>query len=152
MTKIIVLVGPPNSGKTTWTKNFMNNNIDYVKVSRDDIRQSLFNSWVVSNQMENVISKLQNQMILTLIQNNVNVILDNTHCKMKYIQDIIDCFGSSADIIFKIFDVDEHTLYARNEYRGKIDGKYIPDTVMSNMIKNFNELKETFDFKDIIHS
>lgn len=151
MVKIIILVGPPNSGKTTWTKNFMGENKDYVKVSRDDLRQSLFNSWVVSRHMEDVITKLQNQMIITLIQNNVNVILDNTHCKMKYIQDVIDRFGAAADITFKVFDVDEHTLHARNEYRNKVDGKYIPDTVMENMINNFNDLKKSFDFKDILH-
>ena len=151
MAKIILLVGPPNSGKTTWTKDFMIKNKDYVKVSRDDLRQTLFGSWVVSRQMENIITDIQNQMVNTFIKNNVNVILDNTHCKMKYIQEVIDFFGSTSDIIFKVFDVDEHTLHARNEYRGKIDGKYIPDIVMENMIKNFKELKETFHFKDIVH-
>lgn len=151
MVKIILLVGPPNSGKTTWTKDFMSKNKDYVKVSRDDIRQSLFGSWVVSRHMENVITEIQNQIIETLIKNNVSLILDNTHCKMKYIQEVIDNFGTNCDIIFKVFDVDEHTLHARNEYRGKIDGKYIPDIVMENMIKNFKELKETFQFKDILH-
>lgn len=151
MVKIIVLVGPPNSGKTTWTKDFMNKNKDYVKVSRDDIRQSLFGSWVVSRHIENVITDIQKQIINTLIENNMNIILDNTHCKMKYIQEVVDDFGSCSDIIFKVFDVDDHTLYARNEYRGRVDGKYIPDTVMDNMIKNFKELKKTFDFKDIIH-
>ena len=58
---------------------------------------------------------------------------------------------SLGDIIFKVFDVDSHTLMARNEYRGKVDGKYIPDTVMESMIRNFIELKNTFEFKDIIH-
>lgn len=151
MVKIIVLVGPPNSGKTTWTKDFMSKNKDYVKISRDDLRQTLFGSWVVSNQMENVISDIQKQMIMTLINNNINIILDNTHCKMKYIQQIIDDFSHTSDIIFKVFDVDKHTLYARNEYRGKVDGKYIPDTVMDHMIKNFIELKDSFNFKDIVH-
>lgn len=151
MVKIVLLVGPPNSGKTTWTKNFIGQNKDYVKISRDDLRQSLFNSWVVSHKMENVITELQDQLIETLIKNNVNIILDNTHCKFKYIQEVIDKFGDRCDIVFKVFDVDTHTLLARNEYRGKIDGKYIPDTVMENMIDNFNELKKSFDFKDILH-
>lgn len=151
MTKIIVLVGPPNSGKTTWSKDFMNKNKDYAKVSRDDFRQSLFGSWVISKNMEKVITDIHNQTVSSLIKNGINVILDNTHCKMKYIQEIIDIFGSECDIIFKMFDIDSHTLHARNEYRGRVDGKYIPDTVMDNMIKNFNELKETFNFKDILH-
>lgn len=150
MSKIIVLVGPPNSGKTTWAKNFMNNSVDYLKVSRDDIRQSLLGSWVASRKMEDVITEIQNDMIKKLIKNGMNVILDNTHCKMKYIQDVLDNFGSECDILFKVFDVDEHTLFARNEYRGKIDGKYIPDTVLKNMIDNFNELKKEFNFKNTI--
>ena len=120
-------------------------------MSRDDLRQSLLGSWVASRKMENVITEIQDTMIKKLIQSGVNVIIDNTHCKLKYIQEVIDNYASDCDIIFKVFDVDEHTLYARNEYRGKVDGKYIPDTVMTNMIKNFKELKSTFDFKDIIH-
>lgn len=151
MTKIILLVGPPNSGKTTWTKNFMEKNKNYVKVSRDDFRQIFFGEWVVSSESENILTEIQNITVDTFLSKNINVILDNTHCKEKYINDIINRYGKNHDIIYKVFDVDKHTLMVRNEYRGKVDGKYIPDTVMENMIKNFNELKNTFNFKDIIH-
>jgi hypothetical protein len=151
MAKIIILVGPPNSGKTTWSKDFMSKNLDCVKVSRDDFRQMFFGKWAITNKMENVITDIQNNTVDTFLKNGVDVILDNTHCRLKYINDVIDRYSKDYDIIFKVFDVDKHTLMARNEYRGKVDGKYIPDTVMENMINNFTNLKNSFEFKDIIH-
>jgi predicted kinase len=151
MSKIIMLIGPPNSGKTTWTREFIKKNKEYVKVSRDDFRRMFFDEWVVSRDMENILTNIQNTVVDKFLDSGVNVILDNTHCKQQYIDAIIERYGSKHDIIYKVFDVDRHTLMARNEYRGKIDGKYIPDTVMENMIKNFNKLKETFTFKDIVH-
>ena len=151
MGKIILLVGPPNSGKTTWTKDFMSKNLDYVKVSRDDFRQMFFGSWAITHEMEKVLTNIQNKVIDEFLENGVDVVLDNTHCKLQYINQVIKRYGSEHDIIFKVFDVDKHTLMERNEYRGRVDGKYIPDTVMEHMISNFIELKNTFEFKDIIH-
>jgi len=151
MGKIIILVGPPNSGKSTWTRNFIISNTNYVKVSRDDFRISFLDRWSTNKKIENVITEIQHCSIKSFLDVGMNVIIDNTHCKMKYIDDIIEKYGNDHDITFKVFDVDSHTLMVRNEYRARIDGKHIPENVMENMIKNFNELKETFDFKDIIH-
>jgi len=151
MSKIIVLVGPPNSGKTTWAKEFMSKNLDCVKISRDDFRQMFFGKWAITSKMEDVLTDIQNKTTDSFLKSGVDVILDNTHCKLKYIDQIIKRYGSNYNIIFKVFDVDKHTLNARNEYRARIDGKYIPDTVMENMVSNFIELKNTFDFKDILH-
>ena len=35
---IIVTIGLPGSGKTTWGKSFLKQNSDYVKIERDDLR------------------------------------------------------------------------------------------------------------------
>lgn len=151
MSKIIVLVGPPNSGKSTWCTNFISMNKDYVRVSRDDFRRSFYDSWTVPNKIEDVITEIQDCAIESFIKKGYNVVIDNTHCKFRYIDDIIKKYGQEHDIIFKVFDLDSYTLMARNTYRSRMDGKFIPDNVMERMIDNFTQLKQTFDFKDILH-
>ena len=151
MVKVIILVGPPNSGKTTWCREFLLHNKDYVKISRDDYRRMLVNQWVADWNIETLITELQHHAVKTFLGYGINVILDNTHCKLSYINDSIKNYCDFADIEFKVFDIDEYTLKSRNESRNITDGKYIPDTVMDSMIKNFKILKENFDFKPIVH-
>lgn len=150
---IIILVGPPNSGKSTWTKSFIMNNKTYLKVSRDDFRRMLSENWVVSHEVENLITRIQIKSIIEAIESGFDVIVDNTHCKISYINELLDqILKEFPDVIikFKLFDVDRHTLMERNEYRSKIDGKYIPENVMENMIKGFNHVKNNFDFSDYL--
>lgn len=151
MGKIIVLVGPPNSGKSTWANTFISSNKDYVKISRDDFRKSFYDAWTVPNKIEDVITEIQDCSIDSFLRKGYNVVVDNTHCKLKYIDGIVKKYGQEHDILFKVFDVDKYTLIARNHYRSRIDGKSIPENVMERMINNFNELKENFEFKDIVH-
>lgn len=151
MVKVIIMVGPPNSGKTTWSNEFLLKNKNYVKISRDDYRRMLVNQWVADWNIETLITELQHHAVKTFLGYGINVILDNTHCKLSYINDAIKNYTDISDIEFKVFDVDECTLKSRNETRNISDGKYVPNIVMNNMIKNFKNLKENFDFKPIIH-
>lgn len=151
MGKIIVLVGPHNSGKSTWSNQFIEKNKNYIRVSRDDFRRGFYSSWSTPDAVEEVIIEVQDCAISGFLSRGYNVILDNSHCKLSSIEHIINNYSKDHDIIFKVFDVDVNTLMTRNSYRRIVDGKYIPDNVLENVIQDFNELKEKFDFKDIIH-
>ena len=150
MGKIIVLVGPPNSGKTTWTKKFLMNNRNYVKVSRDDFRLMFLNRWRVNDSLENVINKSQYDTINNLLNEGYDVIIDNSHCEIKDVESIVNNFSDKHEISFKVFDVDLNTILARNTYRNRIDGKDIPETELKQRFNNFVKLKEKFNFESLI--
>lgn len=38
MNKVIILYGPPASGKSTWAKEFIKEKTQWIRVNRDDIR------------------------------------------------------------------------------------------------------------------
>ena len=46
MSKILVLQGPPASGKSTCARGLIKNNKEWVIVSRDSIRESRGDYWV----------------------------------------------------------------------------------------------------------
>lgn len=96
--KIKILIGIPASGKTTWSKDFVRSNDNWTRVSRDDFREMLKNSGVVENKVENIINELVNSTIEQSLLKKMNVIVDNTNLKEKYIQDIIEKFKYSADL------------------------------------------------------
>jgi predicted kinase len=39
--EVLVLIGIPGSGKSTWAKDFVSNNSDWIRVNRDDFRDML---------------------------------------------------------------------------------------------------------------
>ena len=83
--KVIVLVGAPGSGKTTWAKSFLEENKEYVRISRDDYRLMLRNETYCSVKVEEAISTMVEESIMTALDNKLNVIVDATHVRKKYL-------------------------------------------------------------------
>lgn len=90
MKTLEILCGIPCSGKSTYALKEYNKPNNSYYVSRDEIR-IIHNLNQYTNQSENKVTELFNikvQQILCL-DNDVIAILDNTHCKEKYIDEII---------------------------------------------------------------
>lgn len=143
--KVIILVGIPGSGKTTWAKKFIADNPNYVRVSRDDFRYMLRNCGFCIGKIENMITELVENATIKALCKNLNVILDATHVKMEFITAAIRAFNEYADIEFKVFDIDAETCILRDEVREKKVGA----DVIRGMDNNFRNLKSIFDFEPI---
>ena len=112
--KILVLQGPPASGKSTFARNFIKDNHNYVIVSRDDIRDSLGEYWVPSR--ENLVSKIERDNIISSIDMGFNVIIDATNLNPKTIakwEAIAD--EKQCDIEYREFWVPFHEAIARDQ-------------------------------------
>jgi predicted kinase len=46
MQTLLILQGPPASGKSTWAKEFVKNNPWYIRVCRDDLRRMRGTYWI----------------------------------------------------------------------------------------------------------
>jgi predicted kinase len=82
--EVLVLVGIPGSGKSTWAKDFVSNNSDWIRVNRDDFRDMLKTSQTCENKIEDMITGLVNDVISSSLSRKLNVIVDNTNLKVKY--------------------------------------------------------------------
>lgn len=140
MKTIRILVGIPCSGKSTYTFNkCLYSNSCFV--SRDYIRDIL-NLHQYTKESENKVTQIFNYLVdKALIEDIEVIILDNTHCKEKYIDNIISTY-SNYNIEVKFFDISLLKAHYRNIMRYFKTGKWIPIKVMSDMYKNYNKINK----------
>lgn len=144
--QILILVGAPGSGKSTFAKYFIRTEESWMRVCRDDFRTMHFSTSNLSPREEGAITEMIDGAITGLLRRRMNIIIDATHCKAEYINHYIEKFNHLADISFKIFDLDAQTIAERCEKRNKETGKYISQSVQSKYIKELQILKKSFDF------
>jgi predicted kinase len=128
MRKITVLIGISGSGKTTWASEFLAQNPNTMRVNRDDVRMQLTasNSRFLDKKGEEVVSKIVDWEVRTLLQSGIDVLLDNTHLSLKYLKEIDLKFGYMADIRHVFCDVSLEEAQRRVKQRDNIsDVTYI---------------------------
>lgn len=83
MSKILVLQGPPASGKSTYARQFIKGKTDWVIVNRDSLREGRGDYWVPSQ--EDYITDLEEFSIKAAIKRGYNIIIDATNLNPKTI-------------------------------------------------------------------
>lgn len=81
--KIIVLQGPPASGKSTWAQEFIQSHNNYVIVSRDAERIA---SGRYNHNYENCISEIEISNAKIWLSNGYSIISDSMNLKESYIE------------------------------------------------------------------
>ncbi len=143
--KILILIGIPASGKSTWAKDYVRHNANYVRVNRDDFRLMLKNAQICENKIEDMITGMIHSVIGECLAKKLNVIIDNTNLKQRYIDAIIDKFQYQADIDFRVFDISLDKAIERDKLRESKVG----EGVIRKMHQDYKVLIDTFDFQPI---
>lgn len=143
--KIKVLVGLPGSGKSTWALDWVQNNPDWIRVNRDDFRFMLKGLPFLDSKAETAITKMMTDAIETAILAGYNVIVDNTHCRLKYINELVKRFGEMATIEFQYFDVSAEECIRRDSLRKRRVG----EEVIRKMERDLAELLKHFNFMPV---
>ena len=142
---VIITVGIPGSGKTTWSKGKVKEDPSFVRVNRDDFRFMLKNAPFLENKGELLINGLVKESVRKSLLGGFNVIIDATHVKKTYINDMVKDLNDLANIEFKLFDTDIDTCIERDLRRDREVG----EKVIRAMWENLELLKGDFDFKPI---
>jgi predicted kinase len=143
--KILVLSGVPASGKSTWAKSFLAKNPNYVRVSRDDFRFMLRNQGLCENKIESMITSLQMNTIKEALNKRLNVVIDDTNLREKYINPFIKAFNHRADFEFMLFDISYKKALERDNNRERKVG----EEVLKRMYKNYEVFKDSFHFQNM---
>ena len=102
--KVLVLRGLQGSGKSTFAKQWVNEDPEHrVRFNRDDIRNMLGKYWVPSR--ETLINVIYNSFLTGAMKKGYNIVIDNMNLDEKYLKDIqedIDWFNNMTDDDYKV--------------------------------------------------
>lgn len=149
---VIILVGPPLSGKTTWIRN----NFPTTEViSRDELVMEVYGSRNYTEAFNKVDQKeVDRRLDAKLKEANKekkNVIIDMTHMASKRRKQNLDYFSDDyykLAVIFPILSDEEYER--RNKKRIEEENKDLPMRIVKSMISSYQPIREEEGFNKVI--
>lgn len=118
--KLIILSGISGSGKTTIATDLCNKFEKHIRVNRDDLRKQLIGKLDQSYYKRRDLSSLEKQVtwllfaqIRHLLQHGYTVVVDNTHLKESYINELLSEFQHLVEIELKFIQTPLGTCIKR---------------------------------------
>ena len=126
MKKLILTVGLPASGKTTWAKQLLKDHPNtYKRVNRDSLRLMLDDTQF-NPKRERFITKVQRQLILSALDEGYHVVVDDTNLNPKTVRSLTELVKGRAKVEFKSFkDVSLETCLERDMKRTNSVGEKV---------------------------
>jgi predicted kinase len=149
---VIILIGPPLSGKTTWIReNFPTTEV----ISRDEIVMEVYGSRNYTEAFKSVdqkeVDKVLNQRFLDANKEKKNVIVDMTHMASKRRKQNLNYFTDDyykLGVIFPILTDDEYVK--RNQKRIEEENKDLPMGIVKSMISSYQPITSDEGFNKVI--
>lgn len=149
---VVILIGPPLSGKTTWIKdNFPTTDV----ICRDEILMDVHGSRDYNKAFSEVDQKLVDRILDQNLResnaNKKNVIIDMTHMTSKRRRQNLSYFTDDyykLAVIFPILSDDEY--HRRNEKRIHEENKDLPMYIIKRMISSYQPVSKEEGFNKII--
>jgi len=150
---VLILIGPPLSGKDHFIKQM--DLPDTVMISRDQIILDVYGDDDYDKAFQNVnqkeVDKELDRQLTEHSENGDNVIVNMTHMSPKRRIKNLNYFGSEyykIAIIFPILEWEEYEK--RNDKRKEEESKFIPVSVIKNMISSYRPIREDEGFDRVI--
>jgi len=149
---VIILIGPPLSGKTTWIReNFPTTEV----ISRDETVMEVYGSRNYTEAFNNVdqkeVDKVLTQKFLDANTAKKNVIVDMTHMASKRRKQNLNYFSNDyykLGVIFPILSDDEYEK--RNQKRIEEENKDLPMRIVKSMISSYQPITPDEGFNKVI--
>lgn len=152
---VLILIGPPLSGKSFFVKKLREElDLDFDVISRDQILMDVYGSEDYNKAFSNVDQKEVDKQLLNTLKSssysNKNVIIDMTNMKSKRRRYNLSFFENyyKVAVIFPILSDEEYEK--RNSKRTMDENKTIPINVIKNMISSYQPIKRQENFDRII--
>ena len=140
--RIIMCQGLPASGKSTWSKQYCIDHPEFIRINKDDIRESFY-PIPYSPEFEERIIDLERLHADIILSQGKSLIIDDTNFKEKYVnywKNFANIRGIQIEI--KRFDISMEECIKRDASREKSVGKDV-------IIGMYEKYRETYNLKDI---
>lgn len=149
---VIILVGPPLSGKSTWIRE---NFPDTTVICRDEILMDVHGSRNYTEAFNKVnqkeVDRVLNQTLVDANKEKKNVIVDMTHMGSKRRKKNLNYFTNGyykLAVTFPILSDEEYIR--RNQKRIDEENKDIPMGVIKSMISSYQSISSEEGFNKVI--
>lgn len=145
---LIIEIGPPGSGKTTWAKQYVKEHSNFIRICPDEIREEITGS--IDNQTQNgKVWAIAKKRVADALPEH-NVILDATNVKGKDRKKFIKELPAHT-LRYKLFNVptDECKRRIKNDIANGVSRSNVPDHVVDKIFENYYNNMSTID-KSII--
>ena len=145
MLKVILTVGCPASGKSTWAKSEVAKDpSNWVRINNDDLR-AMMNGSQWSQDYEKIITDVRNYLIRDALRRGKNVMIDNLNLNKRHFEEtckIAKSVNVDVQILEKFFYAELEELLERNAKR---DGAArLPDDVVKKWWKESGKTQFKF--------
>lgn len=158
MKTVQMLKGLPGCGKTTYAREKVSRDNNWVRVNKDDIRKTLFCNQ--SNLQEKIVVQAEDDLIRFFMNKNKNIIVDDTNFNPHHhrrLQTIVDNYnkGKATEDSYRLdelfFDISIETCLERNALREGLER--VPDHVILEMYSKYlgGENKEIIKDKMLLN-
>lgn len=156
---VVILIGPPLSGKSTQLELAKKSEVDFEVIGTDNILMDEYskNGETYSEAYAKSNFKLVNNILKQKLEQasslGKNVIVDMTNLTSKRRKTTLNYFGDEyTKIAFQFEILDKEEYIKRNIKRNEQIGKYIPESVIFNMIGSFQSPSKEEGFNKLFYS
>jgi predicted kinase len=158
MPKMIILVGPPASGKSTWREKFLRESSEtWVVASTDD----LVDAWAAERNMTyneahgkapwGSFNKTFKYAVRDALTAGKNLIIDRTSMSSKNRKDYFKNLPEGYEVEAVVFVVDQVELERRMKARFEQTGKSVPHVALLSMNKRYEAPSKEEGFTTITY-
>tara|TARA_B110000211_G_scaffold233016_1_gene298114 strand:- start:964 stop:1854 length:891 start_codon:yes stop_codon:yes gene_type:complete len=142
MKKVIITKGLPASGKSTYAKNLVKENVGmWKRVNKDDMRD-MFDASVHSKGNEKFLLRMRDHVILEALRSGKHVIIDDTNFEPRHeerIREIVAEYkaesGHEVNVEVKFFDVNLEECIKRDKKRDNPVGEKVIRSIYNKFLR-----------------